>query len=47
MVGSIVGSALSALGAGMVERAEEAAAERNARRSQDVSKEKTTPLNPN
>ena len=47
MAGSVVGSALSALGAGIVERAEIAAAERNARRSQDASKEETTPLNPN
>ena len=47
MAGSVVGSALSALGAGMVERAEQAAAEKNARRSQDMSKEETTPLNPN
>ena len=47
MAGSVVGSALSALGAGMLERAEKAAAERIERRSQDASKEETTPLNPN
>ena len=47
MAGSVVGSALSALSAGMLERAEKAAAERNERRSQDMSKEETTPLNPN
>ena len=47
MAGSVVGSALSALGAGIVERAERTAAERNARRSQDASIEETTPLNPN
>jgi hypothetical protein len=33
MAGSVVGSALSSLSAGMVERAERAAAERNTRRS--------------
>ena len=47
MAGSVVCSALSALGAGIVERAERTAAERNARRSQDASIEETTPLNPN
>ena len=50
MAGFVGGSALSALGAGMVERAERADAERNARRSQGkygASKEETTPLNPN
>ena len=47
MAGFVASSALSALGAGMLERAEQAAAERNARSSQDASKEETTPLNPN
>ena len=47
MAGFAGGSILSALGAGMLERAEQAAAERNARRSQNASIEETTPLNPN
>ena len=47
MAGSVVSSALFAIRAGMLKRAETASAERNERRFQDVSKEETTPLNPN